>query len=134
MDEAKLIRRLSAAAGVGAPPSALIGLLLGALLIALIFLLGALLWSGPQAAVYGRVIGFLYNNSKYNPNPSVRVQLEDGQVLVVGASPNCNLGDEIELVRRKALFGYAYRASFRGCGLAASEPDSTTVMKPYLPH
>jgi hypothetical protein len=77
---------------------------------------------GPPQRVYGVVTGFgVTEEQDVGTLPLVRVAIDDREAtILIPRSMICRLGDRIELDRRKALLGYRYNVSFRGCLAAAA--------------
>ncbi|MDB5494653.1 MAG: hypothetical protein JWP86_1990 [Phenylobacterium sp.] len=106
------------AAITGESPGDNLGLLLGILVcIAVgVGLLAYRLGGGPPKRVYGMVVGFGLSESQVGSLPMVRVEVDERQATVrISRAMLCNLGDRIELDRRKAPLGYRYNTTLRGC-------------------
>jgi hypothetical protein len=118
-EEAAAIRRMTAAITGESPGAGAKGLLLGGLAAAAVSLLAfALFYSGgPPQRVYGVVTGFgVTEEQAVGTMPLVRVAIDDREATVsIPRNMFCRLGDRIELNRRKAILGYRYNASWRGC-------------------
>ena len=70
----------------------------------------------PSTTAYGSVLRFSLRESDEGSFPLARVRVDDRDVVIsLPRGTRCNIGDRIELSRRKALLGFGYRLGARAC-------------------
>ncbi len=114
-----VLRELDKTLGVDHPATALKGLLLGAVIIAVMAGLayGLAMPAGPTTYVHGRVEGLGLRETETGSYPIARVRVgSDVGLVPIPRTANCSAGDRISLSARRTLFGARrYTMSFGGC-------------------